>query len=88
MDCSLFFRDPDGDLETIEFSYIQGCGQDPGAVRIDVTGQAGVQDEGTIQLDDLIVQTSCRAEIYTYGFVAVDSQRRKSPVEPFAFELF
>ena len=87
MDCSLFFRDQDGDLETIVFSYIQGCGQDPEPLEYDVSGQAGVQQEGTVLLEDLIVQTTCLAGIYTYGFTAVDSEENESPLETLAFEL-
>jgi hypothetical protein len=84
------FFDQDGDLETIVFSYIQGCGTDPGPRDIDVTGQAGLQQGGTILLNGLnspIVQTTCSAGIYTYGFWAVDSKGNESPVETLEFEL-
>jgi len=79
MNCSLFFGDPDGDLETIVFSYLDGCGDDPGPLDIDVRGQAGVQEEGTIQLENLQVKTNCVADnTYTYEFVAVDSEDSES----------
>ena len=78
MDCSLFFRDPDGDLETVVFSYLDGCGVDPGPLDIDVRSQAGVLEEGTIQLENLLIQTNCAADTYTYDFVAVDSEDSES----------
>ena len=78
MDCSLFFRDPDGDLETIVFSYLDGRGDDPGPLDIDVRGQAGVQEEGDIVLENLQVKTNCVADTYTYEFVALDSEDSES----------
>jgi len=84
------FSDQDGDLETIVFSYVQGCGQDPEPVYFDVSGQAGGQQQGTILLEDPsapIVQTTCSAGIYTYGFTALDSEGSESPVETLEFEL-
>ena len=76
--CSLFFRDPDGDLETVVFSYLDGCGVDPGPLDIDVRDQAGVDEEGTIELANLQVKTNCVADTYTYQFVAVDSEDSES----------
>ena len=91
IDCSMTFSDQDGDLETIVFSYIQGCGQDPGPVNFpDVSGQAGGQQQGTILLEDPnapIIQTTCSAGLYTYGFTAGDSEGNESPVETLEFEL-
>jgi hypothetical protein len=84
------FSDQDGDLELIVFSYIQGCGQDPGPVYFDVSGQAGGQQQGSILLQDPnapIVQTTCPAGTYTYGFSAVDSEDSESPLETLEFEL-
>jgi hypothetical protein len=90
IDCSMTFSDQDGDLETIVFSYVQGCGQNPGPVYFDVRGQAGLQQGGTILLEGLnapIVQTTCSAGIYTYRFTAVDSEGSESPTETLKFEL-
>jgi len=84
------FSDQDGDLETIVFSYVQGCGQNPGPVYFDVRDQAGLKQAGTIRLEDFnspIVQTTCSAGIYTYGFTAEDSEGSKSPVETLEFTL-
>ncbi len=78
VDCSLFFRDPDGDLELVLFSYLEGCGEDPGTLAIDVRAQAGVQEEGTIQLANLQIKTNCIADTYTYEFMAVDSEDTES----------
>jgi|GEM_PF-5763760 len=78
MDCTVFFRDPDGDLELVLFSYLDGCGEDPGTLAIDVRAQAGVQEEGTIQLQNLQVKTNCIADTYTYEFMAVDSEDTES----------
>ena len=85
MSCTLFFRDPDGDLESIVFSYVDGCGQDPGPLDIDVRGQAGVQEQGDINLVNLQVKTNCAADTYTYEFVAVDSEGSESDplIQPF-----
>lgn len=91
INCSMTFFDQDGDLETIVFTYLQGCGTDPGPRSIDVRSQAGLQQAGTIVLQDLnapIVQTTCSAGFYTYGFTAVDSEGSESPVETLIFELF
>jgi len=78
IDCSLFFRDPDGDLETVVFTYLDGCGEDPGPLEIDVRGQAGLQEQGTIQLANLQVKTNCVADTYTYEFLALDSEDSES----------
>jgi hypothetical protein len=78
MDCSLFFRDPDGDLDAVVFSYIDGCGDDPGPLDIDVRGQAGVQEDGDIDLENLQIKTNCVAEPYTYEFVAEDGEGSES----------
>ena len=88
IDCSLFFRDQDGDLEAIIFSYIQGCGQNPGDDYFDVSDQSGVQQQGDIELKDLIIATTCSIGTYTYGFTAVDRKKNESPVEILGFELF
>ena len=76
--CSLFFRDPDGDLKTIVFSYLDGCGDDPGPLEINVEDQAGVRVEGPIQLENLQIKTNCVADTYTYEFVAEDSEESES----------
>jgi hypothetical protein len=78
MDCSLFFRDPDGDLETVVFSHLDGCGNDPGPLYIDVRDQAGLQEEDTIELANLVIQSNCVADTYTYEFVAVDGEDSES----------
>lgn len=78
MDCSLFFRDPDGDLDLVLYTYLDGCGDDPGTLSLDVSVQAGVQEQGTIQLQDLQIQTNCVADTYTYEFMAVDSEDSES----------
>ena len=89
MDCSLFFRDPDGDLETVVFSYIDGCGDDPGPLDIDVKGQAGVQEEGDIDLENLQIKTNCAADdTYTYKFVAEDGEGSESNELILQFVLF
>ena len=87
MDCSLFFRDNDGDLETVVFSYLDGCGDDPGPLHIDVRGQAGVQNEGTIWLENIIIQTNCAAGTYTYSFWALDCEDSESNILTLLFEL-
>jgi hypothetical protein len=80
IDCTLFFRDPEGDLEEIVYSYLDGCGSDPGPLRIDVRGQlVGGQQQGDIDLENLQVKTNCAPdETYTYQFVAVDSENSES----------
>ena len=88
MDCSLFFRDPDGDLETVVFSYIDGCGEDPEPLDIDVRGQAGVQEDGDIDLENLQIKTNCVADTYTYEFVAEDSEGSESNELILQFVLF
>ena len=90
IDCSMTFSDQDGDLEAIVFSYVKGCGRNPGPVYFDVRGQTGLQQGGTILLEGLnapIVQTTCSEGVYTYRFEAVDSEGSESPAETLEFEL-
>jgi hypothetical protein len=87
MDCSLFFTDQDGDMDTVVFRYLDGCGADPGPFSVDVSGQAGVQHQGTVQIQDLIIQTSCAAGTYTYEFTALDVEQNESNALTLSFVL-
>jgi len=87
MDCSIFFRDQDGDLDRVVLRYPQGC-RTVSQVSIDVSAQTGVQQQGTIQIQDLIIQTSCVAGTYSYRFEAVDRKGKTSNTLTLEFELF